>query len=713
MNMRIIKISTKWIIILFLSTYGGMVSAHESDLLASGTDSLTNKEESIEDWHGLIEEIIENSEEGEEKDPELWQNLLSDLADNPVSLNTATKESLESIPFLTESQVEALSYYIYRYSPLVSLSELLLVDGIDEQTLRWLRPFVILGKPKENSLETPSLKKILSYGKQEILANTGRSLQNKLGYENVHKNVSADSSYLGDPYQVRLKYSFNFKNKVQWGLVLEKDAGERLWNKHNNGIDYASFHFLVKSQRRLKELILGDYNLKFGQGLVCSDYFSLGKNTSGLSVEQTGNIMSRHFSSSESGFFRGIVSTYILKPFTMEKSFGIEVTTFGSYRKLDGEIVDGYFSSISSTELHRTQKETAINDKIKLWTVGAHLTLLTEKGQFGITYLSYRFNAVFSPLWKLYNCNYFRGNHNENVSVDYRLRYNNMLFFGEMAFDGKMNTAVLAGLNFKPYSRLSLSLLGHSYAPEYNAYYANAFSEGTLVKNEYGFLSTGEWHFFRRWQLNFYCDVYAFPWLKYRINAPSDGFEYAIQTVFKPTSYSQINIRYKTMSKYKNINISEDKFPSVENVIKNQIRLQLSFLQGAWELKTLMDGNCVSIPSNQSKTSGLGLSQEINYSPVKRNYTVSLKYALFDTDNYENRIFSYEKSYPGSFSFSSYYGEGNRFSLLFNYKCSSKLNVWLKVSQSAYNDRSLIGTDLEQVKGNCLTDVSGMIRLKF
>jgi len=120
--MRIIKISTKWIIILFLSTYGGMVSAHESDLLASGTDSLTNKEESIEDWHGLIEEIIENSEEGEEKDPELWQNLLSDLADNPVSLNTATKESLESIPFLTESQVEALSYYIYRYSPLVSLS---------------------------------------------------------------------------------------------------------------------------------------------------------------------------------------------------------------------------------------------------------------------------------------------------------------------------------------------------------------------------------------------------------------------------------------------------------------------------------------------------------------------------------------------------------------------------------------------------------------
>jgi len=491
-----------------------------------------------------------------------------------------------------------------------------------------------------------------------------------------------------------------------------------LWNKNNHGIDYVSFHVLIKNQKKLKELILGDYDLRFGQGLVCSSYFSFGKNTLGSPIEQTGTNINRHFSSSESGYFRGIAATYVLKPLTLgtanrDGKYGIEVTTFGSFRKLDGEVTKGYFSTISSAELHRTQKEIEIDDRIKLGTLGTHLALLTEKGQFGITGFTYRFSANFSPIWKPYNCNYFRGKHNENLSFDYRVLYRNLLFFGEMAIDREINAAILGGLVFKPYPRMDLSFLGRSYAPKYNAYYANAFSEGTAVKGEYGILSSGEWRMYRQWQLNFYCDVYIFPWLKYGISRPSNGYEYAIQTTFKPSSESQIIFRYITKSKDSNSDICQDKFLLIENQVKNQIRLQVSTVKNVWLIRTTMDGNCISIPSNKIETYGFALSQEINFSPVKWGFSFSLKYTLFDTDDFSNRISSYEKSLPGSFSMPAYYGAGSRFSSLFEYKISSDLNVWIKIGHVVYRDRDSVGTGLSQVQGNFLTDVSSMIRLKF
>lgn len=711
-----IKSPIKWTITICLSIPVFSISAQTQHLPKTNIDSVTFKGENGQDWGSLIEEILENSED--EKDPTLWQDQLSDLADNPVSLNTATKESLESIPFLTEDQVEALSYYIYRYGPLVSLSELLLVEGIDEQTLRWLKPFVILGDPVKSSQKTLSLKKMLSYGKQEIRTSCGQFLQDKLGYKNAKENILADSAYQGDPRQIRFRYGFNYKNKLQWGLIMEKDAGEKLWNKHNNGIDYTSFHLLIKDQRKLKELVLGDYNLRLGQGLVCSSYFSLGKNTSGSTIEQTGSIINRHFSSSESGFFRGLVLTYIIKPFTQPKDgrgakYGIELTTFGSSKKIDGKITEGYFTTISSTELHRTQKEIDINDKIKLWAIGSHIVLRTEKGQFGITGLAYKFSAYFDPLWKPYNCFYFRGKQNGNLSVDYRALYKKALIFGEMAIDEKLKTAILAGLVLKPYSRLDISFLGRSYAPEYNAYYANAFSEGSAVKNEYGLFSSGEWRLFKRWRLNFYCDIYIFPWLKYRIDSPSTGYDYAFQATFKPSTESEILLRLKTKVKDINTTDSQSKLPLTESQDKKQIRLQLSSTQGSWGIKTLMDGNCVSILTNQSRTYGLSLSQEIDFSPFKRNFSISLKYTMFDTDNFDNRIYSYEKNYPGSFSIPSFYGEGDRFGFLLKYKFSSKLDIWVKIGHSAYSDRDCVGTGLEQVQGNSLTNISSMIRLKF
>jgi len=84
--------------------------------------------EETEDWHILLEEMAEN-----EMDTEQWEEVLTELANNPIPLNNASREMLESIPILNADQVENLSYYLYRYGPMQSLSELMLVEGMTHE----------------------------------------------------------------------------------------------------------------------------------------------------------------------------------------------------------------------------------------------------------------------------------------------------------------------------------------------------------------------------------------------------------------------------------------------------------------------------------------------------------------------------------------------------------------------------------------------------
>ena len=486
--------------ILILGTFGKVFS---QEIIEEDTDITESKIN--QDWTILVEEILENSEN--EESAEKMQEILAELAENPIALNNATKESLESIPFLSENQVEALSYYIYRYGPLLSLSELMLVEEMDDQTLRWLKSFVCLGKATSFPIDMPILKKALKFGKQEIRWSAGRTAQEKMGYASVKDSAQNNKSYSGDPFHLYLRYGFNYKDKLQWGLVLEKDAGEKIWDKKNKGIDYTSFHFLLKDQKRIKSLIIGDYNLKFGQGLVCASSFSLGKNVTGVSLEQTGTNLSRHFSASESGFFRGIGATFVLKPFVWQNSetkgkFGLDLTTFASFRKLDAKISNDSFPSVSMGELHRTKAESDLKDKLGMYSMGMHFALRTDYGQFGLTGIGYSLNANINPEWKPYNYFYFRGKQGGNLSMDYRLRFHGIQFFGEFALDEKLKNAFISGLTLKPYANVDVSFLARNYSPEYNAFFANAFSEGTATKNEQGIFAIIEWRLIKNLRVN-------------------------------------------------------------------------------------------------------------------------------------------------------------------------------------------------------------------
>jgi hypothetical protein len=691
---KIIEIG--WMTILFLlfclGTEGQNTIA-ESEVSASTS------------WKSMLEEMAEQTEETDVF--EEWSTILSELAENPIELNSASIESLESIPFLSESQVEGLSYYLYRYGPMENLSEILLIEGMDEQTLRWLTPFVCLGKKEIFPIALPPMKKAFNYGKQELRFKIGRSLQEKAGYK--------DGSYQGDPMHILLRYGFNYKSKMQWGVTLEKDPGESLWQK-SRGVDYASFHFMLKDQKRFQSLLLGDYQLRFGQGLICSGNFSMGKSTYSTILESTGAELSRHFSVSESGYFRGIAIRFLLKPYIRENlkrknSFGLSLTPFVSIRKLDAKTENNTIYSLYKTGLHRTESEIASQNKVKQSVFGVHFALRTNHTAFGFSGLTYHYDRKIEPEWKPYNQFYFTGKQGSNFSIDFRFFYRNILCFGETAWDEEGKPAFLSGLSFKPLEVLSMSMLYRDYAPAFHSAFGNAFSESSGTRNEQGLFSVVEWTRFKKIRLNAYFDVFRFPWLQYDVNAPSCGQEYALQCTYTPTRFSELSLRFKTKKTEKSQGTSSNKLKPLVETEKNQLRLQCSSTAGIWNLKTNFY-NTLYLKEDQ-QTTGFSLSQDISVAPSGKNFSCSIRYTCFDAEAYENRIYSWEKDLPGSFCMPMLYGKGSRYAFFAKIQIQKKWSAFFKIAHSIYDDRSKVGSGSEEVKGNRLTEIRAMINGKF
>ena len=83
----------------------------------------------------VLETIAVNNYEDEEID---WSNVIIDLyeqIDNPINVNSATKQELERFPFLSHIQIENLLAYIYLHGEMKTLSELMLVKDMDRQTI--------------------------------------------------------------------------------------------------------------------------------------------------------------------------------------------------------------------------------------------------------------------------------------------------------------------------------------------------------------------------------------------------------------------------------------------------------------------------------------------------------------------------------------------------------------------------------------------------
>ena len=233
----------------------------------------------------VLEEIAEQLITNDEDNAYQWENLfeeLSDLKENPLNINSATKEQLERFPFLNSQLIENILYYLYKYGAMVSINELMVVEDMDLATFRLLKPFITC-QPLEEKTHTPTLKSILKYGKQELSARMDIPLYTRAGYQPFTSDYikeNPNKRYLGPSFYHNIRYKFRYTDKVYIGFTAEKDPGETFFAGNNKkGYDYYSPYLYIRDFGKIRALALGNYRLNYGYGLVMNTDFSMGKTT--------------------------------------------------------------------------------------------------------------------------------------------------------------------------------------------------------------------------------------------------------------------------------------------------------------------------------------------------------------------------------------------------------------------------------------------------
>ena len=255
------------LLVMILSFISSCVPLVASEQSSSGHLSFSEAlAQETRPWEQYLNEVMTQ----EDMASSTWEqtyDLLCDLEDHPLDINQVTREQLEELPFLSAQQIEGIVEYLWRYGRMETLSELQMIRSLDYAQRRLLTYFVYVGEEPPAAL--PTLKDIAQYGQNELMAYARVPFYNRKGDIN---------GYLGPKYRHWLRYQFTYGDQVKLGLVASQDAGEPFFANQNKwGYDYYSFYLQLRNFRRLESLVLGNYRVSMGMGLVMNNSFSLGK----------------------------------------------------------------------------------------------------------------------------------------------------------------------------------------------------------------------------------------------------------------------------------------------------------------------------------------------------------------------------------------------------------------------------------------------------
>jgi len=655
-----------------------------------------------------------------------YSTLLENLnhyKENPLNLNSSSREELEQLGLLNDIQICSLLSHIHQYGNLLEIYELQSIDGFNLETILRILPYVKIGT--NNPENTLSLKNIFKKEKQQLSLLTQKTLEQSAGYSTPYtqSELDANKRYLGSPYRLYTKYSLTFSDKINFGFTCNKDAGAQFFTGSNavprnsfqfyKGFDFYSAHLFYKGKGILKSFVLGDYEIRFGQGLVLSSGLSFSKTPDVLNSRRMGNNLVPYTATNANAFMRGAATTIGFH--------NIEFTSFYSYHKLDATVTvtdsttnaPSIFSSLGTSGYHRTYKELAGKEAVGLTMFGGHIAYKTNNLNIGITSYHTQFDADYIRKTKPYNLFDFSGNMNNNYGIDYSYFFKNYSFFGEEARSNNGAMAYLNGILMSVDSRTTVTVLHRYYDKEYQALQSHGFSESSGTSNEEGIYIGISSNLNKHWTLSGYYDEFTFPWLKYLVNAPSSGYNYLVQLSYTPNKKVTMVLRYK--SKLNQGNESGNIAPIDYLVNIKQSDLRWSVQDKISSYVTIADRVEVTqyVKEGQTTYHGYLIAQSLKFKIPKTKVTMDLLYALFDTDSYYARIYSSGSDIPNSFSIPSYYYQGSAYTIMMHYQVIKRITIWLRYSQTVYSNKQTISSGLDLINGNTKTDVSAELKFTF
>lgn len=653
------------------------------------------------------EQQLENLADIEQTETEddNWLQELEQFRKHPLNLNTADAEELKQLRMLTGLQIASLIRYRSLLGKFISLYELQAIPSWDIATIKKVLPFVTVASPVSFS---NTLRERLNGGDHSLLLRVSQVLETARGFDMSRPGTK----YLGSPQRIFFRYRYRYKNLLQWGIAGDKDAGEQFFKgAQRYGFDFYTVHFFAKKLGIVQSLALGDFTVNMGQGLIQWQSLAFKKSVDVMGIKRQSAVLRPYNSAGEFYFHRGAGITV--------KKGNLESTLFASSRKLSANFVadtvnnEDFISSFLNSGYHRTPGEVHDRNILTQTALGANFTFRKSRWHAGINGVYYQFSLPVQKRNEPYNLYAISGRNWYNISADYSYTHKNLHFFGEAAVDRNFNKAFINGLLLSVDTRVDISLLHRHISKAYQAVYGNAFTENTYPTNEQGIYAGISIRPAIGWRIDAYADFFKFPWLKYLVDAPSRGTDFLSQVTYTPNRQVEVYTRYRNEAKQANQSGNSTVANYLVFLPRQNWRTQFSYkVNTSFTLRARTEILWFD-RSGPNKENGYLFFTDVIYKPLLNPLSAGIRLQYFETDGYNSRIYAYENDVLYSYSIPAFFDKGFRYYLNLNYDLGKKLSFWLRLAQTVFENRTTVGSGLDEIPGNRRTELKLQARWMF
>lgn len=687
---------------------------------------------------------------------------LEEIHRHPIAVNSASREELLRVGFLSDEQVDEILAVRDRYrGGFASLGELLTIRSLSYRDRAWLSLLLNFSPAPSDSLareRTLASQKAdgqqISTGRHralqtaenrwrngshEILGNLSVPLQRQAGFHDYDADNYRTKMFTGYPVAHSLKYRYNWRHRLRYGATVEEDVGER-WSAYGGKPwDFNSLHFFYQTdpiktrhnQFSRCELSLGDYRISLGQGLAVGSS-SWGQFSSLLTgFRQESTHISPHTGNAESGFLRG-AATHI----RLGAEGQWDLTAFASWCQKDGTVKgatasNDFASNATDTitawktdGLHRTLQEISKRHVADQWVGGGRFGYRNHWLNVGLDAVALHYNKVYWPASRAYNKYYMRGRNARTVGGDYAINLGQWSLQGELQLNTNGTYASTSALRWQPKRSWQLVLQHRSFAKDFVSPLGNTLQAGSQIQNEEGTLLGFRYNGPRRLVLMGYADYTRHRHPVYLADTTSHRIEAMLQCNLRTGASWSHTLQYKVKSREQNVRGYKD-VADLKGVLMSwrttqHLRWQSTVQSSRWATTLGADGALYysqgSAYDKQSATitsvrSLGGLVYGRTTYAYRQRLKLSLMGAAFMTDDYNARCFAYVPQLRGrSISFPTFSGQGLTGHLLMDVVLWQGFSAGMSFGVTKYFDRDTIGSGINLISASVKTDLQLQLR---
>ena len=172
-------------------------------------------------------------------------------------------------------------------------------------------------------------------------------------------------------------------------------------------------------------------------------------------------------------------------------------------------------------------------------------------------------------------------------------------------------------------------------------------------------------------------------------------------------------MEFRTRLEQKQIDVSGNLYPSkiLTNQKRYSSRLELRYRPN--ELLYFKSRIGHSFFEAEEKEHGILLFQDLIYQFPSTDVKLYGRFANFNTDSFDSRVYAYENDLLYNFSVPAFYGKGSRWYAMVSYAPIRNIKFWVKGSQTIFSDREQISSGNTAIDGNTRTDLKLQLQWSF